>query len=54
MHFRNITYYSQTDSLMPKRDADHARSENNLLGHILTQKHVGTLGQTVRKGWTTK
>lgn len=56
MHFKNITYYSQTNIFMPntQRDAHHVRPANNLLGHILTRKHVGTQGQTVRKGWTTK
>jgi hypothetical protein len=43
MHFKNITYYSQTNIFMPntQRDALHARPENNVLGHILIQKHVG-------------
>jgi hypothetical protein len=56
MHLKNITYYSQTNIFMPntQRDAHHVRPQNNLLGHILTWKHVGTQGQTVRKGWTTK
>jgi hypothetical protein len=33
-----------------QRDARHARPENNVLGHILSQKHVGTRSNRGEEG----